>query len=183
MACRAVASLNSRPFSSRRAAPLLWLRSPKLCSRVRLRLSPLSLTQQRRLKRCRLRWRTSAVVGTRRSHFVAPPFRFLSCRLGSSRKRPCIERRPTIVGADGPEAAYHFLAPRRPAAQLDVMRHGTLNGIRHAMVTIGHNRPQTQQSGYASFKLRSRHPLFRVIDNSWPRWLIRRLFVLEHPLQ
>jgi len=32
---RAVASLNSRPFSSRRAAPLLWLRSPKPDHRIR----------------------------------------------------------------------------------------------------------------------------------------------------
>ena len=117
------ASFQHRPFSYCRAAPLLWLRSPKCCSRVRLRLPPVSLTQQRRLERCRLRWRTHSVVGTRRSRFVAPPFRFRSHRLSSSHKRSCKGRRPTAGGADRPEATCHNPPPWRPAAHQHVGRH------------------------------------------------------------
>ena len=117
-----VASFQYRSFSYRRAAPLLWLRSPKCYSRVRLRLPPVSLTQQRRLKRCRLRWRTHSVVGTRRSRFVAPPFHFRTHRRGSSHKRPCIERCPTAGGADRPEATCHNQPPWRPAAHQNVRR-------------------------------------------------------------
>jgi len=77
-------------------------------------------TRQRRFKHCRFCSLASSVVGMQRPHFVAPPLRFRKRRLDSSRKRSCIVRCPTTVGADGPEAAYHFLAPRRPAAQQHV---------------------------------------------------------------
>ena len=114
---RAVASFQHRPFSSRRAAPLLWLRSPNPCSRLRLRLPLLrSLTRQQRLKRCRVGWRAHSAVRARRPHFVAPSLRFRMSRLGSSHKRSCVGRRLTPGGADRPEETCHNQPSWRPAA-------------------------------------------------------------------
>ena len=44
--------------------------------------------------------------------------------------------RLTSVGADGPEAAYHFLAPRRPAVQLDISHHMKASLLRLGIVGV-----------------------------------------------
>ena len=137
MAPKGASLLASRPLASFNGGPLLGI-VPRRCygSGYRKPATAFAIvhdrfafTRQRRIKHGRFCSRTSSAVAMRRSHFVAPSLRLCPRRLGSLRKHPCIVHRPTIAGADGPEAAYHFLAPRRPAAQQDV---GRLDRNEHA---------------------------------------------------
>lgn len=44
-------------------------------------------------------------LSARRSHFVSPSFRFRTCRHGSSHKRPCVGRRPTLAVSASQQAS------------------------------------------------------------------------------